>query len=221
MEKTQEEILDEILAELTAIREAMNSVESKLARLNLMEDKPIELDDDFAFDEPSEEAPVVEAPVEEAPVVEAPVVEAPLEKDLLEDDLPEDDLPEDDLPEEEVDIFGIPVERKMDINEVHRATRKKSVGESMEMNEAWRTAIPGSPVRDVRSAISLNDRILFIRELFHSDAELFQSTIERINSMVELDDVVSMLSEGFAQWDMNSDTVYRFMMAVRRKLRVE
>lgn len=216
MEKTQEEILDEILAELSAIREAMNSVESKLARLNLMEDKPIELDDDFAFDEPVEEAPVVEAPV-----VETPVVETPLEEDLLEDDLPEDDLPEDDLPEEEVDIFGIPVERKMDINEVHRATRKKSVGESMEMNEAWRTAIPGSPVRDVRSAISLNDRILFIRELFHSDAELFQSTIERINSMVELDDVVSMLSEGFAQWDMNSDTVYRFMMAVRRKLRVE
>lgn len=190
MEKTQKEILNDIMAELSAIRLALNSLESKLSRIDLSDPEPVELDFDEELDgDLPEEAPA-EAPVEIAE-------EAPAE------------------PEVELDLFGEPVLR---VNEKLGAGRSRSVGEKMEQKEAWRTAMPGAAVKDVRSAISLNDRVLFIRELFGGDAGLFQKAVDDINAMGSLDEMVAYVNERHPGWDLDSDTVYRLMMAVRRKL---
>ena len=79
--------------------------------------------------------------------------------------------------------------------------------------------MPGSPVKDVRSAISLNDRIIFINHLFDEDPLVFQDTITRINTMTALDQVVDMLGNEHPEWDFSSELVYRFMMAVRRRVK--
>ena len=190
MEKTQKEILNDIMAELSAIRLALNSLESKLSRIDLSDPEPVELDLDEDLDgDLPEEAPA-KAPVEIAE-------EAPAE------------------PEVELDLFGEPVLR---VNEKLGAGRSRSVGEKMEQKEAWRTAMPGAAVKDVRSAISLNDRVLFIRELFGGDAGLFQKAVDDINAMGSLDEMVAYVNERHPGWDLDSDTVYRLMMAVRRKL---
>lgn len=190
MEKTQKEILNDIMAELSAIRLALNSLESKLSRIDLSDPEPVELDFDEELDgDLPEEAPA-KAPVEIAE-------EAPAE------------------PEVELDLFGEPVLR---VNEKLGAGRSRSVGEKMEQKEAWRTAMPGTAVKDVRSAISLNDRVLFIRELFGGDAGLFQKAVDDINAMGSLDEMVAYVNERHPGWDLDSDTVYRLMMAVRRKL---
>ena len=186
MEKTQKEILNDIMAELSAIRLALNSLESKLSRIDLSDPEPVELDLDEELDGDLPE----EAPVEIAE-------EAPTE------------------PEVELDLFGEPVLR---VNEKLGAGRSRSVGEKMEQKEAWRTAMPGTAVKDVRSAISLNDRVLFIRELFGGDAGLFQKAVDDINAMGSLDEMVAYVNERHPGWDLDSDTVYRLMMAVRRKL---
>ena len=115
----------------------------------------------------------------------------------------------------ELDLLGEPVLR---VNEKLGAGRSRSVGEKMEQKEAWRTAMPGTAVKDVRSAISLNDRVLFIRELFGGDAGLFQKAVDDINAMGSLDEMVAYVNERHPGWDLDSDTVYRLMMAVRRKL---
>jgi hypothetical protein len=83
--------------------------------------------------------------------------------------------------------------------------------------QAWRTDLAGSPVRDLLSAISLNDRVHFIKTLFRDDAVLFQQTRAKINAMSSLDEVVDYITANF-DWDMSSQVVYRFMMAVRRKV---
>ena len=44
-------------------------------------------------------------------------------------------------------------------------------------------------------------------------------TLTRINSMETLDEAVDFICSEFPSWDLNSDLVYRFMMAVRRKVR--
>lgn len=186
MEKTQKEILNDIMAELSAIRLALNSLESKLSRIDLSDPEPVELD----FDEELDGDLPEEAPAEIAE-------EAPAE------------------PEVELDLFGEPVLR---VNEKLGAGRSRSVGEKMEQKEAWRTAMPGAAVKDVRSAISLNDRVLFIRELFGGDAGLFQKAVDDINAMGSLDEMVAYVNERHPGWDLDSDTVYRLMMAVRRKL---
>ena len=78
--------------------------------------------------------------------------------------------------------------------------------------------MPGSRVSNIISAISLNDRVLFINSLFGEDPMKFRGTIDRLNSMSGLGEAIEYLLEEFPQWNLDSDVVYRFMMAVRRKL---
>ena len=206
MEKTQKEILNDIMAELSAIRLALNSLESKLSRIDLSDPEPVELDFDEELDGDLPEAIPTEAPAEApAEIAEEIPAEAPAE---IAEEAPAE-------PEVELDLFGEPVLR---VNEKLGAGRSRSVGEKMEQKEAWRTAMPGTAVKDVRSAISLNDRVLFIRELFGGDAGLFQKAVDDINAMGSLDEMVAYVNERHPGWDLDSDTVYRLMMAVRRKL---
>ena len=77
----------------------------------------------------------------------------------------------------------------------------------------------GTQVKDIRSAISLNDRILFINMLFNQDPMAFQEALTKINQMTTLDEAVGYIVAERSDWDLGSETVYRFMMAVRRKIR--
>lgn len=105
------------------------------------------------------------------------------------------------------------------LNDVNAASVHKAVIDSRPDKPRWYTDIPGSEVKDVRSAISLNDRVLFICSLFRDDSMLFQDVVNRINSFPTLEKAVEYLSETFPEWDIFSDNVHRFMMAVRRKIR--
>lgn len=95
---------------------------------------------------------------------------------------------------------------------------QQAVIDMMSEREAWRTDMPGTSVKDIRSAISLNDRLLFINTLFAEDAVAFQNTISDLNEMSVLEEAVRYIAERHPEWDMDSEVVYRFMMAVRRKL---
>ena len=184
-----------------------------------------------AAEEPAEEP--VEEPVEESveePVEEVVEAEAEVE-DLLEEDLPVEEAPVDDLPF--FDEEPAPVEEPVLVAEEAPATEpapvtvaekaesvaKPTVNDAMAAQQAWRKDMPGSQVRDIRSAISLNDRIIFINYLFKEDPMAFQESLTKINQMESLDQVVEYLCADFPEWDLNSEVVYRFMMAVRRKVR--
>ena len=94
-----------------------------------------------------------------------------------------------------------------------------AVMDVMAEKQAWRTDRPGSQVKNVISAISLNDRVLLINVLFKEDPILFQNTISAFNNMTSLDEAIAYINANFPDWDLNSEPVYRLMMAVRRKLR--
>ncbi len=177
----------------------------------------------------------VSIPTEVATTPEAPVIQ------------PDDDLPSgDDLPMDEPSTIPEPVpEPTLDIEpeiviapapesettqKTEPAPRPKAsildsqkpetaVMDVMAEKQAWRTDRPGSQVKNVISAISLNDRVLLINVLFREDPILFQSTISAFNGMTNLDEAISYIQTNFPDWDMNSEPVYRLMMAVRRKLR--
>ncbi|MCI1640249.1 MAG: hypothetical protein LKI42_03110 [Bacteroidales bacterium] len=84
---------------------------------------------------------------------------------------------------------------------------------------AWKTDMPGTAVSNVISAISLNDRALFINTLFSQDPLLFRENIMKINAMSSLEEAENYIGKTFPKWNMHSAVVYRFMMAVRRKLK--
>lgn len=105
------------------------------------------------------------------------------------------------------------------INDAGSRNIRKAVKDVVEQKEAWRTAIPGTPVKNIISAISLNDRVLFINTLFGEDPMRFQNTLSELNAMSSLAQAEEYITANFHDWKMESDVVYRFMMAVRRKLK--
>lgn len=171
-----------------------------------VEEEPVEDESEIDDDLPFAETPVEETPVEEVPVEEVPVEEVPVEAPVEEDD---DDLP---------GVFDIPV-APVTVAAKAADQARPILNEVMAADCAWRKDMPGSTVRDIRSAISLNDRVIFINLLFKEDAQTFVDTLSKINTMETLDQVVEYICAEFPSWDLNSDLVYRFMMAVRRKVK--
>ena len=124
----------------------------------------------------------------------------------------EQDEDDDDLP----GFFDVP--ETITVAAKASASAKPTINDAHSTDQAWRKDMPGSPVKDIRSAISLNDRVFFINNLFDEDAQAFVNTLSSINSMTSLDEVVDFVTAQYPQWNLNSDVVYRFMMAVRRKV---
>ena len=198
---------------------------------------------DIAVEVPVPEQIAAESePAEPEPVetsVEPDLPEAAIEPDLLEPEPSEPVVANE--PEEPADAqdaaapVSVNADEAGDVNslfgaveDVHKAHRKglndravsvKAVMDMKPEKPEWYTAIPGPEVKDIRSAISLNDRVMFITTLFREDSMLFQDVVSKVNAMTSLDKVADYLTSTFPEWDMYSDMVYRFMMAVRRKLR--
>ena len=188
-------------------------------------------DDDLPFVE--EPAPVVAEPTPEPtpePLPEPEPEPEPLpEPELEPEPAPEPEPTPEPLPEpapqpveesEEDDDDDLPLfaEPKPIFEVAIESPKvKKAVIDVMTEKEAWRTDMVGSPVRDLLSAISLNDRVQFINVLFQGDPVIFQQVRAKINAMTSLDEVVEYVTANF-NWDMSSTVVYRFMMAVRRKV---
>lgn len=194
--------------------------EAEDAGLPAMEDIP---------EEPEATAEVEDIPAETGaePVEVAPVREmaeptegtAQAEKTAPAAETEEDDLPFfDDVPAKP----ARPVKKKTSSESGRKAivdsiTADAAVMDVMAEQQAWRTDRAGSPVKNVISAISLNDRVLLINILFKEDPLLFQDTIAAFNSMSGFEEAVTYVKQHFPEWDLNSDPVYRLMMAVRRK----
>ena len=185
----------EVEAEAEVEEEPEPEVEPEVEEVSV-EEEPVEDESEIDDDLPFAETPVEETPVEEVPV------EAPVEED-------DDDLP---------GVFDIPV-APVTVAAKAADQARPILNEVMAADCAWRKDMPGSTVRDIRSAISLNDRVIFINLLFKEDAQTFVDTLSKINTMETLDQVVEYICAEFPSWDLNSDLVYRFMMAVRRKVK--
>ena len=183
----------------------------------------------------AEPAEATTEPAELAAPVAEPVEATGQAVNAVPDDLPfDDDFPADepsDVPEP-ISEPPLDIEPEIAINPTSEEPTPKpnaaildskkaetAVMDVMAEKQAWRTDRPGSQVKNVISAISLNDRVLLINVLFREDPILFQSTISAFNGMTNLDEAISYIQTNFPDWDLNSEPVYRLMMAVRRKLR--
>ena len=109
------------------------------------------------------------------------------------------------------------IHERVEVQEKGEIQEKVPVIDVMTAKQAWRTDMPGSAVKDVRSAISLHERILFINYLFGEDPMAFQDMLTRLNAMSSFDEAAACAMAEHPEWDLESDTVYRFMMALRRR----
>ena len=214
MEKTQEEILSEISGMIADIRRQLDVIAGKLEELGKVPGSDAcqcreTLPDSVADEDVSkEDAPEVGVSEEIVPG----------------DPLPEGSGEEPDVePVEEPDVEPLLTlddsEEAIELDVPFLDDSRPSVVDVLTRSRAWMTDIPGSSVQDIRSAISLNDRLYFIKTLFSDDPALFQSVVTELNGYSSFEDAARWLLDRFKGWDPDSDVIYRFMMAVRRKLK--
>lgn len=245
MENREQQILAEIKVMMGAIRSQLELLDAKMAELQQCVDPEVfdeddlpfedlpELDPEFTPELDSELEPELETqpePVSETepePELESepePETESEPESESEPEQNPEPEAESEPEPESEQDededlpgVFDQPEPLYAAAQSAPKV--KPSVVEVMAETHPWRTDMPGTTVKDVRSAISLNDRIIFINYLFDEDPMAFQEAITQINTMTSLDQAVDYLSSGHPDWDFTSELVYRFMMAIRRRLK--
>jgi len=78
------------------------------------------------------------------------------------------------------------------------------------------TSLFGSPVKDIRQAISLGDRFLFQRELFAGNGEKMQKALDELNALDTLDEATEYVREHF-DWDKESTAAQLFENVLRRR----
>lgn len=236
MENRQQQILSEIQEMMSSIRTQLEKLDAKMSEFQQSFDTEgvisapidIEIDEEYLNTEVVEQVEldipetveVQEEVVEPEPEVKPePVVVEPepvVEPDSVAEEEPKEEVAAVEEDDDDLPLFAEP-ESIFEAAQKAQKPRKAMI-DVMEDKEAWRTDMPGAPVRDVLSAISLNDRVQFINVLFDEDPSKFQQARARINSMNTLDEAVAYITSTF-NWDMGSQVVYRFMMAVRRKVK--
>lgn len=215
MENNRTEILRELEAELAALKEKVLQFENKLEALRqLPAEEPVEESDftdmEIGVSDLPEPEPVVEPEpvIEEIPVIEPaeepvpdPVAEPVAEPvEAVEEPVPVPEPVEGPEPEPEPEPKPAPAP--------HPETERLP----------WRLDKPGLSVKHIRSGISMYDRALFIGTLFKEDYALYDKTIGELDALTSLDEAVDYLLARFPDWNLKSDIVYNFMMAIRKKL---
>ena len=239
MSNIDEKTIAGLLGRIDAIKNELSQLEDEIKALQLdAGEPPVILDEAKDLSEavePSELAPAVPEPAEEPeeePIDIAPVDDTPIDISISDvEDMPADAAepsePSGSAPLTNLgsaslsnrslsEVEGPAPEPKKSILDTAKADT--AVMDVMAEKQAWRTDRPGMPVRNIISAISLNDRVYLINTLFGEDPMLFQETISKFNAMGSLSEALAYIGENHPDWDMNSDAVYRLMMAVRRKL---
>ena len=212
MENNRTEILQELEAELASLKEKVRAFEDKLEAFRQLPQEETVEESDFTD---------MEIGVPDLPEPE-PVVEP--EPEPVAEPVPEW------VPEpvaEPVEAVEAPVEEPVPVLEPEpvpepvkapEAPKPAPVPRPETERLPWRLDKPGMSVKNLRSGISLYDRALFIGTLFKEDYALYDKTISDLNALSSLDEAVDYLLERFPDWNLKSDIVYNFMMAVRKKL---
>ena len=180
----------------------------------------------FRFeDEPMEEEsqPVMEEPVE--PVVnqpKAPIITEDGKVVHFVEEVPEEQIPARDL----VDGDSIVRENPFDMPRMDDGSDEldfemtETLGDSfMQEDHSLAAKLQQNPVRDLKSVIGINDKFLFVNELFAGSMEKYNKSIENLNDLKTLNGAMIYLNELKIelQWNSSNEAYQKLAELVRRK----
>lgn len=235
VEEVEQPIVNEPEPELTIVPEPVIELEPEPVEEPepiVEEPAPIEqpAGDEYGFffrfeDEPTEEEP---QPVKEESV--EPVVNQPKEPIITEEgkvvhfveEVPEEQIPARDL----VDGDSIVRENPFDMPRMDDGSDEldfemaETLGESlMHEDHSLAAKLQQNPVRDLKSVIGINDKFLFVNELFGGSMEKYNKSIENLNDLKTLNGAMIYLNELKIelQWNSSNEAYQKLAELVRRK----
>jgi hypothetical protein len=179
-------------------------------------------------------ATVVAEKVKEEVKAVLPKVETSREDNLIsvsvQEKIPEMDKTEpavNEIQKPTENIRTTPVQRELQMDEeepvdIHNKrlgdsfSKEKSVNDLMgEDFSKLEHKLSNRPVISIQSAIGINDRFQYIRELFEGSAESFTKTVADLDSMNDLKEAVNYLQNHF-KWKKN-ETSLKFVNLIKRR----
>jgi len=99
-------------------------------------------------------------------------------------------------------------------------TQPETLGESlMHEDHSLAARFQQNPVRDLKSVIGINDKFLFVNELFGGSMEKYNKSIENLNDLKTLNGAMIYLNELKVelQWNSSNEAYQKLTDLVRRK----
>jgi hypothetical protein len=72
------------------------------------------------------------------------------------------------------------------------------------------------PISDLRASIGINEKFLFIKELFKGNADYYSKSVDFLNQAGGFDNAMQYIQENF-EWDKESETTKKFLELIHRK----
>ena len=82
------------------------------------------------------------------------------------------------------------------------------------------TALQGAPIRDLKKAIGINDRFLFVNDLFRGDENMYERSLKTINAFSIYPEAEYWIQRELKvklSWPENSETVKLFDQLIKRR----
>ena len=76
--------------------------------------------------------------------------------------------------------------------------------------------LQSKPLASIFSGIGLNDKFLFIRELFNGDSDSYNNTVKQLDAAGSLEEAMTFIQTHF-DWDENNENVQNFLSLVHRR----
>jgi hypothetical protein len=98
----------------------------------------------------------------------------------------------------------------------HTTSIHDSLSKSQQYNELSEK-LKSKAITDIGNAIGINDKFIFVKELFHGDTNMYNNTIGVLNNATNFNEAYNYLIGNF-DWDMDSPLVQILLDLIRRKL---
>jgi len=128
--------------------------------------------------------------------------------------------PFDPLAEKPTDRFTLS-QKAREVNDVIGAASASSLNDKLRSDVVdLKSTLNDSPVRDLKKAIGLNDRYLFINQLFRGDEVMYERSLKTINGFRILPEAEYWMERELKVklgWDENRETTRHFYQLVKRR----
>ncbi len=112
-----------------------------------------------------------------------------------------------------------PVKKEGILAEKIRPTTYHPINETIVQNKSvadLSSRLQTTPLSSIVSGIGLNDRFLYIRELFQGNADMYNDTVRHLDAVASLHDALEFVDRHF-DWNKEDETTQKFIHLVHRR----
>lgn len=186
-------------------------VEEKAVTVRKASEAPVEKPELFDLEEAEISKPFIDKAIQKIKAEVMSVVESVKPKEIPFTE-PKVEVPAEVLIGKELLTDSVTIDKK--IHSEVAGDKHQSVNEILAQDRI-ESSFEGIPLKNIRDGIGLNDRFLYIRELFDNDAGKYEKTIAALDAFSTIEEAVEYLKQNF-KWN-KTEASQKFLALVKRR----